>query len=109
MKALQTCSPVDVSRIRLTPREREVLALLCEGLSNKLISRELGISVSTVKIHVSNIFAELNVSSRLQAVVIARRYGLIRERTPDAEDLDRSDISAAAPSLVTKQLWGAAP
>ena len=62
-------------RINLTRREREVLALLCDGLSNKLIARALGISVSTVKIHVSNIFGELGVSSRLQAVVCARQLG----------------------------------
>src|SRR6266511_50066 len=67
--------------IRLTPREREVLFLLCEGLPNKLIARRLDIAVATVKIHVSNILQELGVASRLQAVIAIRHYGL----TPEGE------------------------
>ena len=59
----------------LTAREREVLALLCEGLPNKLIARHLKISSGTVKVHISNIFRALNVSNRLQAVLIARCWG----------------------------------
>jgi DNA-binding CsgD family transcriptional regulator len=65
--------------IRLTPRELEVLALLCEGLPNKLISRRLAISSATVKSHISRILSELGVSSRLQAVVAAARYGLLAD------------------------------
>ena len=64
-------------RIHLTPREREVLALLAEGLSNKLICRRLGIAPSTVKIHVARVLAELGASTRLQAVVVAQRLGLL--------------------------------
>jgi DNA-binding CsgD family transcriptional regulator len=63
--------------LHLTPRELEVLALLCEGLPNKLISRRLNISAATVKCHISRILDELGVSSRLQAVVVAARFGLI--------------------------------
>jgi DNA-binding CsgD family transcriptional regulator len=63
--------------LHLTPRELEVLALLCEGLPNKLISRRLDISAATVKCHISRILDELGVSSRLQAVVVAARCGLI--------------------------------
>lgn len=62
--------------VHLTAREREVLLLLGEGLSNKLIARRLGISLATVKIHVSSILGELAVSSRLQAVVRAQALGL---------------------------------
>jgi DNA-binding NarL/FixJ family response regulator len=69
--------------VRLTPRELEVLALLCEGLPNKLISRRLEISAATVKCHISRILSELRVSSRLQAVVAAQRHGLVNE--PDQE------------------------
>ena len=64
-------------RIHLTPRERQVLALLAEGLSNKLICRHLGIAPSTVKIHVARILAELGVATRLQAVLTAQRNGLL--------------------------------
>ena len=60
----------------LTPRQLEVLALLCEGLPNKLIGRRLNIANATVKIHVARILRALNVSSRLQAVIAARRLGL---------------------------------
>jgi DNA-binding CsgD family transcriptional regulator len=60
----------------LTPRQLEVLALLCEGLPNKLIARRLNISSATVKIHVGHILRVLNVASRLQAVIAARSLGL---------------------------------
>lgn len=59
-------------QIRLSPRERQILGLLCEGLPNKLICRELGISEGTVKVHLGKIFRALGVSSRLQAVLVAR-------------------------------------
>jgi DNA-binding CsgD family transcriptional regulator len=68
--------------IRLTPRQLEVLALLCEGLPNKLICRQMRISAGTVKAHISGILRELGVASRLQAVVTARRLGLV----PDSGD-----------------------
>lgn len=60
---------------RLTPRQLEVLGMLCEGLSNKLIARRLNISSGTVKVHIVHILRALKVSSRLQAVLIARNAG----------------------------------
>ena len=63
---------------QLTGRQLEVLELLCEGLQNKQIARRLNIASATVKIHVANILRALNVSSRLQAAVIAMSLGLIR-------------------------------
>jgi DNA-binding NarL/FixJ family response regulator len=63
----------------LTPRQREVLALLCEGLPNKLICRRLNIATGTVKVHISCILRELAAASRLEAVVKARRLGLVGE------------------------------
>ena len=59
----------------LTPRQIEVLSLLCEGLPNKLICRRLNIATGTVKVHISCILRELGVTSRLQAVVAARSLG----------------------------------
>jgi DNA-binding NarL/FixJ family response regulator len=56
----------------LTSREREVLRLLGEGLSNARIARRLEISEATVKTHVSNILGKLGVESRLQAALAAR-------------------------------------
>jgi len=60
----------------LTPREREVLALIARGLSNKLIARELGIAEKTVKTHVGHVLAKLGATDRTQAAVIAVRTGL---------------------------------
>jgi DNA-binding CsgD family transcriptional regulator len=61
----------------LTPREREVLALLAEGASNKAIARALSISVHTVKFHVASLSEKLGASGRLEAVAIAIRSGLV--------------------------------
>lgn len=62
---------------RLTPREREVLALISRGLSNKRIARELGVSEKTVKAHVGHVLAKLGVTDRTQAAVHAVRAGLV--------------------------------
>ncbi len=64
---------------RVTPREREVLARLAEGGSNKAIAKELGVSVSTVKTHIHSILTKLNVASRGQAA--ARYSDLFRQET----------------------------
>ena len=61
----------------LTPREAEVLALVAEGLSNKAIADELGISDQTVKFHISSIAGKLGASSRTEAVRLAVRRGLL--------------------------------
>jgi DNA-binding NarL/FixJ family response regulator len=61
----------------LTEREREVLRLLADGLSNKRIGQTLYISESTVKFHIRNIIRKLGVSKRTDAVYIASKRGLI--------------------------------
>lgn len=62
---------------RFTPRQCEVLELLCQGLSNKLIARRLELAENTVRWHVQAILAELQVSSRSEAAFAARILGLI--------------------------------
>ena len=60
----------------LSQREREVLALMAEGLSNHNIAEKLGIGEKTVKTHVSNVLAKLDVADRTQAAVFAWKAGL---------------------------------
>lgn len=62
----------------LTERERQVVQLLTEGLSNKLIADRLGISDHTAKFHVNGVMMKLGASTRTEAVVEAMRRGLIR-------------------------------
>jgi len=63
----------------LTPREREVLVLLEGGEGTGVIARHLAISRNTVKTHVHNILAKLDVGSRLEAAALARRRGLLAD------------------------------
>jgi two-component system, NarL family, nitrate/nitrite response regulator NarL len=66
-----------VTAENLTPRELEVLELVAEGLSNKLVAVRLGISEHTAKFHVNAILTKLGVQSRTEAVVRAARLGLL--------------------------------
>ncbi len=63
---------------QITPREREVLQTLSEGLSNKEIAARLHMSVDTERTHMMNILNKLGVHSRLQALLFAARHGLVR-------------------------------
>lgn len=59
----------------LTPREREVLVQIAEGLTNKEIARQLSVSPATIKAHVERVIAKLGVSDRTQAAVLVARAG----------------------------------
>jgi DNA-binding NarL/FixJ family response regulator len=61
----------------LTPREREILGLIGEGLSNKAMARRLGISVHTVKFHMEALFTKLEATSRSEALTKGLRGGVI--------------------------------
>lgn len=61
----------------LTPRERDVLAALGQGLSNAEIAQRLVISEATTKTHVSRVLAKLGVASRVQAAIVAREAGIV--------------------------------
>ena len=77
--ALRTRSPRRLPHLdELTPREREVLALIATGLSNDEISREIYVSPATVKTHASRAMTKLGARDRAQLVVFAYQAGLIR-------------------------------
>jgi DNA-binding NarL/FixJ family response regulator len=60
----------------LSARERDVLALIAQGQANEAIAGRLGLSLKTVRNHVSNIYTKLQVADRAQAVLRAREAGL---------------------------------
>ncbi len=60
----------------LTPRELDVLSLLASGFNDKLIARDLGIAVATVKVHAKSVYGKLHANSRLHAVAVARSRGM---------------------------------
>jgi DNA-binding CsgD family transcriptional regulator len=74
--AVTPSPPADPAGVGLTPREREVLALLGNGLSNAQIARTLYISEKTASVHVSNILRKLGVTSRVQAATTANKLKL---------------------------------
>ncbi|HEY6606227.1 MAG TPA: response regulator transcription factor [Gaiellaceae bacterium] len=74
VEALAEAEPDDGYE-RLTPREREVLALIGRGFSNKRISLELGVAEKTAKTHVSNLLGKLGLADRTQAALYASRIG----------------------------------
>ena len=74
--ALGTANELEAN-IELTARELEVLALLAEGASNKLIGRRLGISAHTAKYHVASVLAKLDAHTRTEAVTRGLREGLL--------------------------------
>ncbi len=68
----------DLPEFRLTARQREVLELIANGHPNKIIADRLSISEQTVKIHINQIFRELKVFNRTQAVLKAQKYLLVQ-------------------------------
>lgn len=68
-------------RNNLTDKEREILALLVNGLSNQEISNQLFISMATVKFHLKNIFIKLRAKNRVEAVSIALEHHLVEKTT----------------------------
>jgi DNA-binding NarL/FixJ family response regulator len=63
---------------KLTPRELEVLQALAEGSSDKEIAEKLYVGIGTVRTHITSILAKLEIQSRLQALVLAVRHGLVK-------------------------------
>ena len=74
---VRTPDPEPGTKYNLTPRESQVLALLVQGLSNPDIAKQLMVSRSTAKAHVSNILSKLAVSNRAEAIALAIRRNLV--------------------------------
>jgi DNA-binding NarL/FixJ family response regulator len=72
LSARRSASPAE----GLSDREREVLAMVAEGLQNKLIAQRLGISEKTVKAHLTSVFRQIGVTDRTQAALWAQRHGV---------------------------------
>ena len=70
-QATDEVGPLDL----LTPRERQVLAFVCDGHTNKSIAREMGLQQATVGYHLGGVFRKLNVASRTQAATLAMKFG----------------------------------
>jgi len=95
MNAFAQFSPPqrDTATDKLTPREREILALVGRGMSNPEIADRLVIAENTVKVHLRNILDKLQVHSRAQAAAIAAQAGLTGRIRPgdDPTDVDEED------------------
>src|SRR5260221_5666298 len=94
---LSSADDPDMTRLRdrlvtLTPQQVRVLMMLSEGLLNKQIAYELGVSEATIKAHVSAILQKLGVESRTQAVIAAAEIagGQWRQGTPSAQSEQRA-------------------
>jgi DNA-binding NarL/FixJ family response regulator len=74
--AVTTLDADDISRLGLTPREAEVLALVAAGRTNREIGTELYVSEKTASVHVSNILRKLGVTTRVEAAAVAQRLGV---------------------------------
>ena len=75
--AVQSATGSPDRRRALTPREREVLQLICDGLSNLVIAERLGLSINTVAVHRANIMNALGVHKTAELVVYALQHGLV--------------------------------
>ncbi len=75
--AVKRPAPVPGERNRLTPRELEVLQLICDGLSNREIAERLELSVNTIAVHRTNIMNALNVHKTAELVMYAIQHGLV--------------------------------
>ena len=76
-------APAAAASVLLTPRERDVLALLAQGRTNRQIGGTLFISEKTASVHVSNILGKLGASGRAEAVAIAHHRGLLPVRSAE--------------------------
>lgn len=83
-----------LSKLPITNREKEILTHLAHGQTNKEISKDLMLSPSTVRNHISNIFTKLKISNRSQATAIAIYSGLLDEEVNQDEKIKQTSESS---------------
>jgi DNA-binding NarL/FixJ family response regulator len=82
---LEEAKPPEEDAFGLTPRERQVLALLAEGATNREIGATLFMAEKTASVHVSRILTKLNARSRTEAAAVAHRHGLVEPASAAAQ------------------------
>ncbi len=96
LRQLRLLSPVALSEVGLTDREREVLELVAEGLANKEIASKLGIGVRTAEMHVAHVAAKLGARSRAEVIIKAVRLPFLMDMAEHAHDsLERVGLAQA--------------
>lgn len=107
----------DLNGAELSEREHEILRLVATGASNKEIAQKLVISPNTVKVHLRNIFAKINVASRTEATLFAIQHGYVRvptparavESAPDRAPPLAAEVGPVVPSEAVQPLPPATP
>ncbi|MGB8253393.1 MAG: kelch repeat-containing protein, partial [Anaerolineaceae bacterium] len=87
----------------LSDRERDILKLVATGVSNKEIARELHISTNTVKVHLRNIFAKINVYSRTEATLYAIEHGIVD--TPGNQEVQDGSNAFIKETISSRRRW----
>ena len=99
VRVVGTISRLAGAEVALSHREREVLALIAEGYSNKAIAKTLFVSPNTVKTHVASLLTKLRADSRVQLAAIATRHAFAEQHRSPSHRLDDAVLASKVPAL----------